>query len=200
MQFWDHLEELRKRFFRIIIVVISLMIIVFSFKSFLFDTILFGPLNKDFITYQFICHFFPQSNICNYNYYIDLQNLTISGQFIKHISISFLISLFLAFPYIIWELWLFVKPGLYDYEKKSAIKILINSILLFIIGSIFYLIAPLMGLKMRKVRILDPLSKYHDEMHHHYLPKTKDRAKLRSKTYPGIAAAMAMQWGGNACR
>jgi len=145
MQFWDHLEELRKRFFRIIIVVISLMIIVFSFKSFLFDTILFGPLNKDFITYQFICHFFPQSNNCNYKYYIDLQNLTISGQFIKHISISFLISLFLAFPYIIWELWLFVKPGLYDYEKKSAIKILINSILLFIIGTLFsyFIIIPL---------------------------------------------------------
>jgi len=89
--------------------------------------------------------FFPQSNICNYNYYIDLQNLTISGQFIKHISISFLISLFLAFPYIIWELWLFVKPGLYDYEKKSAIKILINSILLFIIGTLFsyFIIIPL---------------------------------------------------------
>jgi sec-independent protein translocase protein TatC len=137
MQFWDHLEELRKRFFRIIIVVIILMIIVFCFKSFLFDTILFGPLNKNFITYQLICHFFPKSNICNYNYFINLQNLTISGQFIKQISISFLISLFLAFPYIIWELWLFVKPGLYDYEKKSAIKILINSILLFIIGILF---------------------------------------------------------------
>ncbi|MDI3479649.1 MAG: sec-independent protein translocase protein TatC [Rikenellaceae bacterium] len=145
MQFWDHIEELRKRFFRIIIVVISLMLIVFSFKSFLFDTILFGPLNNNFITYQFICHFFPKSNICNFNYFIDLQNLTISGQFIKHISISFLISLFLAFPYIIWELWLFVKPGLYDYEKKSAIKILVNSILLFIIGTLFsyFIIIPL---------------------------------------------------------
>src|SRR5690606_38582955 len=72
-------------------------------------------------------------------------NLTISGQFIKHISISFLVSLFLAFPYILWELWMFVKPGLYDYEKKSAIKILINALLLFIVGALFsyFIIVPL---------------------------------------------------------
>lgn len=145
MQFWDHIEELRKRFFRIIIVVIILMMIVFSFKSFLFDTLLFGPLNQNFITYQFICQIIPQSSICDNNYFIDLQNLTISGQFIKHISISFIISIFIAFPYIIWELWKFVKPGLYDYEKKSAAKMLINSILLFIIGSLFsyFIIIPL---------------------------------------------------------
>jgi sec-independent protein translocase protein TatC len=145
MQFWDHIEELRKRFFRIIIVIIILMITVFSFKSFLFDTLLFGPLNHNFITYKIICHFFPQSNLCDNNYFINLQNLTISGQFIKHISISFIISIFIAFPYIIWEFWMFVKPGLYDYEKKSAAKMLINSILLFIIGTLFsyFIIIPL---------------------------------------------------------
>src|SRR5690606_5474866 len=116
MEFWDHIEELRKRFIRIIIVIIVLMIIVFSFKSFLFDTLLFGPLDPNFITYKFICQIFPKSGICTNPFYINLQNLTISGQFIKHISISFLVSLFLAFPYILWELWMFVKPGLYDYE------------------------------------------------------------------------------------
>ena len=145
MQFWDHIEELRKRFFRIIIVIIILMITVFNFKSFLFDTLLFGPLNHNFITYKIICHLFPQSNLCDNNYFINLQNLTISGQFIKHISISFIISIFIAFPYIIWEFWMFIKPGLYDYEKKSAAKMLINSILLFIIGTLFsyFIIIPL---------------------------------------------------------
>lgn len=145
MEFWDHIEELRKRFIRIIIVIIVLMIIVFSFKSFLFDTLLFGPLDPNFITYKFICQIFPKSGIWTNPFYINLQNLTISGQFIKHISISFLVSLFLAFPYILWELWMFVKPGLYDYEKKSAIKILINALLLFIVGALFsyFIIVPL---------------------------------------------------------
>ena len=74
MEFWDHIEELRKRFIRIIIVIIVLMIIVFSFKSFLFDTLLFGPLDPNFITYKFICQIFPKSGICTNPFYINLQN------------------------------------------------------------------------------------------------------------------------------
>ncbi|MBK8735640.1 MAG: twin-arginine translocase subunit TatC [Saprospiraceae bacterium] len=143
MSFLDHFDVLRKHLFRVALIVCIFTIIVFTQKSFVFDTIIFGPLNKDFVTYRFFCGL--SEITCFDPGQIRPITRELSEQLTVHLKISFFIALILAFPFILNEIWKFIKPGLYDKEIKATKGMIISTTLLFYFGSLFgyFIIAPL---------------------------------------------------------
>lgn len=128
-------------------------ILVFSILAFLNREIVFGkiilaPKESDFITNQLLCQlgkWLKLSSLCIGEYTIDIININVSGQFTTHITISFFAGLILAFPYVIWEIWRFLQPALYENEKKHSRGAVLAMSLLFIAGVLFgyYVIIPL---------------------------------------------------------
>ncbi|MDR1339434.1 MAG: twin-arginine translocase subunit TatC [Prevotellaceae bacterium] len=137
MSFWDHLDDLRWTLFRMAIGIFVCMILVFANKSLVFDTIIFAPSNSDFILYRGMCwlgNLLSMPNLCVEPFEGRFQNITVAGQFFAYISTSFWISLVLSFPWIIYQLWLFIRPALYDNERAAATKAFWFSSILFFLG------------------------------------------------------------------
>jgi sec-independent protein translocase protein TatC len=149
MSFLDHLEELRWHLIRSIIAVMIIGVVAFVFKGFIFDTIIFGPKNMSFLTYKFFCEiatfFGIESDFCSDSLPFTLQNRTMAGQFSAHIWTSIWAGVIVGFPYLLWELWRFISPGLYDNERKHSRGFIAIASLLFFLGVLFgyYIIAPL---------------------------------------------------------
>lgn len=149
MSFLDHLEELRWHLIRSIIAVMIIGVVAFVFKGFIFDTIIFGPKNMSFPTYKFFCEiatfFGIESDFCSDSLPFTLQNRTMAGQFSAHIWTSIWAGVIVGFPYLLWELWRFISPGLYDNERKHSRGFIAIASVLFFLGVLFgyYIIAPL---------------------------------------------------------
>ena len=146
MTFWEHLDELRKVLFRSAIVIVALMAVIFMAKDFVFDTVVFGPINSDFILYRLIDKALLLLGLPTLpQFQLSLINIDLSAQFFIHISTTFYLSLVLATPFIIYQLWCFVKPALYDNEKRAAKAAFAFSGVLFLLGVLvgYYLIFPL---------------------------------------------------------
>ena len=157
MSFLQHLEELRWHIIRSGIAIVIVAIAVFLNKSFVFDQVIFGPKSPNFITFQLLCDFsnwlysvLPQlvvssDVLCIGSGFPELQNINMSGQFTTHIMVSLIGGLVVGFPYVSWELWRFIKPGLRDSERKSTRGIVFWTWILFLSGVVFgyYVISPL---------------------------------------------------------
>lgn len=147
MSFGDHLDDFRKHLIRGILAIVIMAIVAFFFKSFLFDQIILGPRNPDFFTNRVLCFLADYFNIdiCINQFDFEIINIKLSGQFTAHIIISLIAGIVVAFPYLIWELWQFIKPALSMPELKHTNGILFAVSLLFSIGVVFgyYLIVPL---------------------------------------------------------
>ena len=143
MSFLDHLEALRWHLMRSVIAIGSLAIIAFINKSFVFDTVLLAAKNPDFITYRVMCAI--SERICISELPFNLINISMSGQFTNHIFVSAAAGFIVAFPYVFWEIWRFIKPALHTRESKHAKGVVFFSSLLFMSGVLFgyYIIAPL---------------------------------------------------------
>jgi sec-independent protein translocase protein TatC len=141
MSFLEHLEELRWHLVRSAAVVVILMIVAFCFNDFIFDTVLFGPLRPDFLSYRALCalsHRMGAGDVmCIAVKQQHLQTLSASEQFFNHVWISFLCGLILGFPYILWELWKFIRPALKDKEASPAKRFIFVASVLFLIGISF---------------------------------------------------------------
>ena len=150
MSFWGHIDALRGHLFRSAIVVVTLSVVLFCFPEFLFDTIIFGPLNEDFATYKAFCSLSHMLNLgddlCFGHYTFKLQSLGLADQFTSQMWIAFIGGLILGSPYVLWEVWKFIKPALKEKEKKASSLFIISATLLFVIGVAFsyFVIAPLM--------------------------------------------------------
>ena len=147
MSFIDHLEELRWTLFRSLLSVLVFATIAFLSKSFVFDTLLFGPTRPDFYSYRMLCKLgakLGSDQICIDSLNFEIINLNMAGQFMTHITVSITLGFIAAFPYLIWEIWKFVKPGLHDMEIKASRAVLVVSGLLFFVGVLFgyYLLVP----------------------------------------------------------
>ena len=150
MSFLDHLEALRWHLIRSAIVIVVVGVVWFIFPEILFDKIILGPLNPDFISYRAFCKFSHWSgagdamciSIKSVN---DLQNLAVGGVFITHIWISFIAGVIVCIPYVLWEFWRFVKPALKDKELKVARGFVFYASSLFFTGILFsyFLVTPL---------------------------------------------------------
>lgn len=146
MTFWEHLDELRKVLFRSAILVVVLMAVIFAAKDFVFDTIVFAPISSDFPLYRFVDTVLGYMNLPALEpFKLDLINIELSAQFFIHISTTFYFALVLATPFILYQLWLFVKPALYDNEKKLVVGAFTFAAVLFFTGVLvgYYLIFPL---------------------------------------------------------
>ncbi len=124
MTFWDHLEDLRKCIFRILGVFATAVIVLFFFKNFLFDGLILAPSKSDFFLYQLLGADFSMT----------LVNIEVAAQFLIHIRITLICALILTFPVIIYELWRFVAPALYENEKKVVRGAFAFASVLFYVG------------------------------------------------------------------
>ena len=148
MSFWEHLEELRSHLFRSIFVLILLAVIAFIFRRIIFDEVVLAPKNPDFFTYRILCklgEFLSLPTLCLGDIKMQIVNINLSGQFTTHIYVSFIVALIAAFPYVIWEIWSFVRPALLPKEKQYSKGAVLYSSFLFILGMLFsyFLIVPL---------------------------------------------------------
>lgn len=142
MSFLDHLEELRWHIIRSLISVVAFACIVFMCKDFVFNQIILGPMNPDFWTYRFICSL--SELLCFSPPEFKLVPRELQEQFLTHLKVSIWLGIIISFPYIFWELWRFVKPGLYKNEQKAARGIVFVCSSLFFLGVLFgyYVISP----------------------------------------------------------
>ncbi|MGQ0828260.1 MAG: twin-arginine translocase subunit TatC [Bacteroidota bacterium] len=149
MSFFGHIDALRGHLFRSVLVVFILAAVLFCFPGFLFDTVIFGPLKNDFITYRAFCRLGHElglgNELCFGNYEFKLQSLGLADQFTAQMWISFLGGSILGSPYILWELWRFIKPALKEKEKNASSGFIISATLLFVFGVLFsyFIIVPL---------------------------------------------------------
>jgi sec-independent protein translocase protein TatC len=149
MSFLQHLEELRWHLVRSSAAIFIFALIAFINKEFLFDKLILAPKNADFPTYRFLCMLGQKLNldesICIKELSFTLINIDMSGQFSTHMSVSLYAGIVLAFPYVIWELWRFIKPGLHNHERKYANGIVFFTSLLFFLGVLFgyYVVTPM---------------------------------------------------------
>ncbi len=152
MSFWDHLEELRWTLFRSILALFIFAIGSFAFMPTLFDKVIMAPCYSDFIFYRWLCslnqwlvdkseYFNVLPDFCNDNFHVDIVNIKLASQFFTHMSTSFWLALVLTFPYLMWEIWKFISPALYENEKKNVRWVFLFGTIMFFIGcSVGYLL------------------------------------------------------------
>jgi len=149
MSFLQHLEVLRWHLVRSASAIVLFGLVAFFAKSFVFDSVLLGPMKSDFVTYRMMCEasqrFGLSDLLCIGEMNFILINTTMSGQFTTHIFVALIAGLVLAFPYVVFEIWRFIKPGLYQNERKYANGMVTYTSVLFILGVMFgyYVIAPM---------------------------------------------------------
>ena len=148
MTFWDHLDELRKHIIRSLIAIVVLAIVAFLNRHFIFDYIILAPSSSEFITNRALCWVGKQLSLnalCIDDMKLKIINIKMSGQFLTHMYISIVAGFILAFPYILWEIWRFVRPAMHDNEKAYSKGGVVISTLLFLTGILFsfFLIVPL---------------------------------------------------------
>lgn len=125
MTFWDHLEELRRVLLRCIAVVALFAVLAFIFKDEVF-AIIFAPKSPDFLP-----HIFGSSPD------IQLINTELTRQFVIHMMTSFYVGIIVAAPYILYELYRFISPALYQNERRYSTPLVISSYIMFMLGTLF---------------------------------------------------------------
>lgn len=149
MSFLDHLEELRWHLIRATLSIVIVGGLAFLAKDFIFDTILFGPKRIDFFTYDLFCKLSKSlgqgNSLCIEEMPFRIQSRTMSGQFSAHLWTSITAGFIVSFPYVLYEIWRFISPGLHKNERKNARGFIFIASLLFFIGVLFgyYIVTPL---------------------------------------------------------
>jgi sec-independent protein translocase protein TatC len=140
MSFWDHLEELRWMLFRIIIALIIFAVGAFFIMPWFFDGVIMAPAKSDFFLYNFLCNlsnkysFLP--DFCDNDFHVEIINIELTAQFFRHLSTSGWMALVLIVPYILFEVWRFVSPALYEHEKKNIRWVFLFGSIMFFIGCV----------------------------------------------------------------
>jgi sec-independent protein translocase protein TatC len=150
MSFIDHLEELRWHIIRAVIAILIGAIVVFIYAKEIVDKVLFAPAHNDFVSYKWFCdlgHFFRLGNqLCMSGVEVKFQSNTMTGQFISSFTLAFVGGFVVAFPYVFWEFWRFVKPALSKKELAKTRGIIFWVSFLFFLGLLFgyYILTPFM--------------------------------------------------------
>jgi sec-independent protein translocase protein TatC len=141
MSFLQHLEEFRWHLVRSAAVIALFAVTAFCLNDFIFDTVIFGPLRQDFISYKVLCelgHKIGAGDVmCMTIKPAHLQTLSASEQFFNHMWISFLCGIILGFPFVLWEFWKFVRPALKNKEIGPVKIFVVIASVLFLIGIFF---------------------------------------------------------------
>jgi sec-independent protein translocase protein TatC len=142
MSFLDHLEELRWRLVRIAIFVVLVSIVLWIFQEWIMDHLFLSMKNPDFISFKLICDYL---GVCVEEVPVKMQSMKVSGQFSYALMTSILGAIVISFPFIFYQIWAFVKPGLRKNEESIAKGIVLYVSLLFFTGISFgyFVVAPL---------------------------------------------------------
>lgn len=148
MGFLDHFEKLRWHLIRSLLAIGIFTILAFVYIHWIFDHIIFAPAQLDFPAFKYMCQFgrlVGVDDLCITDLPFIIQSRNMTGQFMMSITASFVIGLILAFPYVAWELWRFIKPGLEARELKLSRGAAFIVSLLFFLGVFFgyYLLSPM---------------------------------------------------------
>jgi len=149
MSFLDHLEDLRWHLIRSTLAIVSVATLAFIFSRSIFKLIIFAPIDMSFPTYGLLCKSANFINIdtsfCGDSLPMIIQNRTMAGQFSADIWTSITAGFVISFPYVIYQFWKFISPGLHTNERKSSRGFIIISSLLFFLGVLFgyYIVCPL---------------------------------------------------------
>lgn len=141
MSFLDHVDELRKHLVRSALAICVLSIVAFLYIDFIFHEIILGPLREDFFTYRKLCEwsqqFYHNDSLCVKDFKISLQNTEMAGQFMMSFKLAFLAGIILSMPFILWQLWKFIKPALNLNEVKNTRGFVFYTTTLFLMGVSF---------------------------------------------------------------
>lgn len=148
MSFLEHLEELRWHIIRSMIAIFVFAIAAFVFRNFIFTNIIFAPSRIEFFTYQMLCRLSDLTGsdvLCIQELPFIIQSRQMTGQFTMAITVSAVLGLVVSFPYVFWEFWSFISPGLYSKERKLSRGAVFFVSLLFTMGILFgyYIVSPL---------------------------------------------------------
>ncbi len=136
MSFWDHLEELRGVLFRVGAVLLIAFIGVFIAMPHIFDRFILGPTSSDFFLYRLFSGgaltFLPDFGDTGFS--VDIININVASQFMTHISTSFWIALVLTFPFLIYQIWRFIRPALFETEVRSVRAAFLLGTVMFYVG------------------------------------------------------------------
>lgn len=148
MSFMDHLEELRVHIIRSVLAILVCAIVIFIYRDWIFDNVITGPINPNFISYTALCKFSHWAHLgnalCMPPVKVDMQTTTFGGQFLSSITMAFVGGIIIAFPYIFWELWRFVKPALKEKEVSNTKFVIFWVSFFFFSGAAFgfFLLGP----------------------------------------------------------
>ncbi len=135
MSFWDHLEVLRWCLLRVVIALVIVLVGCFFALPYVFDDFILGPTHSDFFMYRVLGFAYGPAQD------VEIININVASQFMTHISTALWISLVLVFPYLVYEIWVFVRPALYPKEVKGVRRAFAGGTVLFYIGcAVGYLI------------------------------------------------------------
>ncbi|WP_040310235.1 twin-arginine translocase subunit TatC [Bacteroides sp.] len=149
MTFWDHLEELRRIIFKVLGVWLVLAIGFFIAMPWIFDYVILAPCSNDFVFYDLLRwigeklsledEFFTQE------FSVKLININLVAPFLVHISTAFWMSVVVSAPYLIYQLWKFIKPALYERELKGVKRAMLMGTMMFFLGVLlgYYMVFPL---------------------------------------------------------
>ena len=148
MSFLDHLEALRWHLLRSVAAILILSVAAFLAKSFVFGVVILGPSKVDFVTYRWLCQlsdYVGLPALCIDELPFTIQSRQMTGQFTMHMTSSFVVGFIASFPFVFWEVWRFISPGLYDQEKNAARGAVFFVSLLFFLGAGFgyFILSPL---------------------------------------------------------
>ena len=134
MTFWDHLDVLRGNLFRALGAICLCSILGLALKGPLFDGVVLAPTRPDFIVYRLL----------GWSFSMQLINVEVSAQFFVHLKAAFAVGVIVAFPYVIWEIWRFLAPALYEREKKPVRTAFLMSTGLFYLGVLvgYFIVLP----------------------------------------------------------
>lgn len=143
MSFLQHLEELRWRLVRSVVVILILAIVIWWNQTWIMDHIFISMSKPEFFTFDFFCHYL--NFMCIDEIPVNFQSTTVGGQFSYALWMSILGGFVVGFPYVFYQLWSFVKPGLKEKEKEMVKGIVFYVSLLFFIGILFgyFVVAPM---------------------------------------------------------
>lgn len=138
MSFWDHLEDFRWTILRSLAALFVFAIVGFAFMPYLYDNVVMAPSRADFFLYRYLCiatssvPFMP--DFCDNNFHVDIINIELASQFFRHMTTSFWLALILTFPYLVYEVWKFIRPALYMHERRDVKWVFVFGTIMFFIG------------------------------------------------------------------
>ena len=134
LTFWDHLEVLRWALVRIAGVMVVITIFTFMAMPYIFDHYILAPTTSNFFVYQWLEE--VSGGILNFSedFAIQIININVASQFFTHISTSLSLALVLSVPYIIYEIWKFIRPALFDHEVKHVRFAFLGGTVMFYLG------------------------------------------------------------------